>query len=176
MLRFGNNICLCLFCDYSFPREQLTIFTTNSVEYIQRFNGDFLARSSNKKTLVEFIGSKLNRGGSGYWCRTRILYALDPADYYTEMIKDYLGKRSKYKREVAEIFVQRMEVDLNIIQTKWKQKKYGKGKDPSLRAAIEKAAGKTKKSGYFLVKMLPCEQLQPDTMRLGQQKWQQMLQ
>lgn len=95
-----------------------------------------------------------SRGGSGYWCKTRILYALDPADYYTEMIKDYMGKWNKYKREIAEIFVHRMEVDLHIIQNKWKHKKYGKGKDPSLRAAIEKAAGSKKKSGYFMCKML----------------------
>ena len=47
-----------MICDYSLTvnlGEQLTIFTTNSVEYIQRFNADFVARKEGKYVKVASI-------------------------------------------------------------------------------------------------------------------------
>merc|ERR1712083_793027 len=78
-------------------------------------------------------------------------YALDTPGYYARMIKDLMRRWGKNKRAIAEIFVQRMEMDLSVIERKWKIDNCGDGK--SLKDVVLSKAGKAK-AGYFLVKML----------------------
>eukprot|EP01084_Bolivina_argentea_P320086 555312_1 len=132
-------------------KERLVmIFTENSVQYIKVLNDQFLLKS--KDSLTTFIDKKLGpKGTSGYYCKTRIMYALDTADYYAQKIKT-LGKNyKKNKKKIQDIFIQRMEIDLELIKRVWSNKKYGDGKNLKLWITGKTAGSK---SGYFLSKML----------------------
>jgi len=149
----------------------LLIFLTNSVEYIRVFNGEFTAKS--KTPLLKFVMKKMkSRGGSGSFCKTRILYALDTPGYYAERLKELLGGRwNKHKREVANILVHRMEIDLPAIERKWMMNKYG-GKKP-LKEVVLNKAGKTKKAGYYLKKIIENSE-RYEAVTSGPSKWQRM--
>eukprot|EP01084_Bolivina_argentea_P116154 206432_1 len=132
-------------------KEKLVlIFTGNSVQYIRVLNAQFLLKS--KDSLRMFFDKKLGpKSTAGHFCKQRIGYALDTPDFYANKIKD-LGKHFKRnQKRISDIFIQRMEIDLDLIQRAWKMKKYAGDQDLK-----EWIASKTSgsKSGYFLLKML----------------------
>eukprot|EP01083_Nonionella_stella_P286765 976031_1 len=132
-------------------KEKLVlIFSDNSVQYIRVLNAQFLLKS--KDSLRMFFDKKLGpKSTAGHFCKQRIGYALDTPDFYANKIKD-LGKHFKRnQKRISDIFIQRMEIDLDLIQRAWKMKKYAGDQDLK-----EWIASKTSgsKSGYFLLKML----------------------
>merc|ERR1712244_65380 len=132
-------------------KERLVlIFCSNSVQFIKVLNEQFKLKS--KDSLTMFIDKNLGqKSTTGIFCKTRILYALDSADYFAKKIKNLGFQFKKNQKKIADIFIQRLEIDLDGIQRVWSRKKYGGGKD--LRTWI---LGKTgdRKSGVFLTKML----------------------
>eukprot|EP00483_Globobulimina_turgida_P008074 UN08090 len=132
-------------------KEKLVrIFTTNSVQYIKVLNDQFKLKS--KDSLTVFMDKKLGpKSTAGYFCKTRILYALDTPDYYAQKIKVFGKNYKKNQKKIADIFIQRMEIDLELVKRSWALRKYGDGKDLKTWV-VAKTAGS--KSGYFLAKML----------------------
>ena len=132
-------------------KERLVlIFTANSVQFVKVLNEQF--KLKNKDSLSYFIDKKLGpKSTAGYFCKTRIQYALDTPDFYAKKIKKLGQNYNKNKKEIADIFIQRLETDLDLIQRTWAMNKYGDGKD--LKAWISMKT-KQSKAGYFLQKML----------------------
>eukprot|EP01083_Nonionella_stella_P286766 976036_1 len=133
-------------------KEKLVlIFCTNSVEHVKVLNGEFMLKS--KDSLTTFIDKKLGpKSTVGRFCKIRIEYALDTPDYYAKMIKRLGVQFKKNQKKISDIFIQRMEIDLDLIQRKWNMKKYGDGK--SLKEWVVARCGNGSSSGIFLSKML----------------------
>eukprot|EP01084_Bolivina_argentea_P080451 145724_1 len=132
-------------------KERLVlIFTANSVQYIKLFNDQFKLKS--KDPLTTFIDNKLGTESTArHYCKTRILYALDTSDYYAGKIKNLSKQYKENKKKIQDIFIQRMELDLEFIKNVWVNKEYGDGED--LKTWItNKSTGR--KAGCFLSKML----------------------
>eukprot|EP01083_Nonionella_stella_P003335 9518_1 len=132
-------------------KEKLVlIFAGNSVQYIKVLNEHFLLKS--RDSFQVFLDKKLgSKSTTGFFCKQRIGYALDTPAFYAIKIKD-LGKHfRRNQKKISDIFIQRMEIDLDLIQRAWKVSKYGDGKD--LKQWI---AAKTwgSNSRYFLSKIL----------------------
>ncbi len=132
-------------------KEKLVlIFTANSVQYIKVLNKEYSLKS--KDPLTTFVDKKLGpKSTAGHFCKTRILYALDTPDYYAKLLKELGRNYKKNQKKISDIFIQRMEIDLDAIQRTWGMNKYGDGKDLK-QWIVAKTSGS--KSGYFLSKML----------------------
>ena len=131
--------------------DQLTFLLSNSVEYIKRVSVQF--EEERGKSLLRLLEQRLSTdGGSGYFCKTRLLYALDSPGYYAGKIKEYLDHWSRDKRKIAEIFVHRKEIDLDLIQSAWMIHNHGDGK--TLKSVLFKRVKKSVNSASFLVKIL----------------------
>eukprot|EP01084_Bolivina_argentea_P116153 206431_1 len=133
-------------------KEKLVlIFCANSVQYVKVLNDQFKLKS--KDSLTTFIDKKLGpKSTVGRFCKIRIEYALDTPDYYAKMIKRLGVQFKKNQKKISDIFIQRMEIDLDLIQRKWNMKKYGDGK--SLKEWVVARCGNGSSSGIFLSKML----------------------
>ena len=131
----------------------ILIFCGNSIQFVKILNEQFKLKS--KDSLCTFIDNKLgSKSTAGHFCKIRILYALDPTEYYAQKIKK-LGRGQNFKKnqkKIAEIFVQRMEVDLDRIQRVWKNNKLCDGGKDLKQWINAKTNGS--KSGLFLIKML----------------------
>ena len=100
------------------------IFNTNSVEYIRRLNEEYLKKS--KVTLEAFVDKKLgSKSSAGYFCKTRIQFALDAPVFYQKKIQKLGSKYKKNQNKIADIFINRMDFDLHLIIDAWSKKKYG---------------------------------------------------
>eukprot|EP01083_Nonionella_stella_P102908 293315_1 len=129
----------------------ILIFTTNSVQYIKVFRGQFAIKNQ-KDSLSVFIDKKLGpKSTAGYFCKTRIHYALDTPKYFAEKIEHLGHSFKKNHKKISNILIQRMEIDLDSIQIAWQMNKYGDGKD--MQSWIMHKTSKSM-AGYFLVQML----------------------
>eukprot|EP01083_Nonionella_stella_P187950 691709_1 len=132
-------------------KEKLVlIFSDNSVQYIRVLNERFLLKS--RDSLQVFLEKKLGpRSMTGWFCKCRVRYALDTPDFYATKINDLGNSFRRNQKKISDIFIQRMEIDLDLIQRAWKMNKYGDGKDLKKWIAT-KTSGSN--SGYFLLKIL----------------------
>jgi len=129
----------------------ILVFCANSVQFVKVLSEQFKLKS--KDSLCTFIDKKLGpKSTAGHFCKTRILYALDPTDYYAHKIKKLGGNFKRHQTRIADVFIQRLEVDLDRIQRIWKMKKYGDGGKELKQWVIAKT--NKSRSGLFLVKML----------------------
>merc|ERR1712228_273055 len=100
------------------------IFNINSVEYVQKLNEEYLKQS--KGALETFIDKKLgSKSSAGYFCKTRIQFALDAPLFYQKKVQKLGSKYKKNQNKIADVFICRMEIDLHLIMAAWAKKKFG---------------------------------------------------
>eukprot|EP01083_Nonionella_stella_P288228 980880_1 len=133
-------------------KEKLVlIFCANSVEHVKVLNREFMLTS--KDSLTTFIDKKLGAKSTvGYFCKIRIEYALDTPDFFAKMIKSLGVQFRKHQKKISDIFIQRMEIDLDLIQKQWNMKNYGDGKN--MKEWLIAKCGHGSSSGIFLSNML----------------------
>merc|ERR1712187_247909 len=105
-------------------QKLVLIFNENSVDYVCKLNEEYLKQA--KGTLEAFVDQKLgSKSSAGYFCKTRIQFALDAPLFYQKKIQKLGSKYKRNENKICDIFIQRMEIDLHLIHEAWSRKKYG---------------------------------------------------
>eukprot|EP01084_Bolivina_argentea_P083589 151347_1 len=104
---------------------------------------------SNNINLEKLIKTQLG-SGSGHLTLTLLKYSCNPCQYFIQKLFELGNKFDKNKNEIARIFLNRSQIDLNQIRIQFaKHKQYGKQLDKWIQ---EKSKGS--KFGYFLTQIL----------------------
>merc|ERR1719361_57754 len=130
-------------------QKLIRIFCDNHWFYIRCLAKQY-EQASTSLTLTQLVTKNLGVTGSGYLTRILLKYALDPIDYFCQVLTDLGSKHfDKNKAEIARIFLARSELDLNEIRSHFAANYNSKGLVNWIRRK-----SKGSKFGFFLICIL----------------------
>lgn len=128
------------------------IFADSSAFFLRMLNQEWIASIGKLENLNKFIDQKLGVSSTaGKFCKIRLQYSLDSDLYFAQQIKELGLFYRRNEIALSRIIISRFEYDLNSIQRKFNNMKYG-----GERTLVEwiRYKGGSSKSSFFLCQML----------------------